>query len=304
MTPLPAHKALLFACVLATGLGACAHSSSGTVDSPATSSVTRRSQAPRFIHRRTFVEGGLKAATEGCDPLCQKYSAAVAATKYPTPSAISVGLTAIVHSTPGLVWKEGKILMATWTELKWFHFQPGQTFNLDGDTWWTVVPVMKEWCQSTGLRGNALRLRIAQRLGMPPDASNDGFVEIWVDPEDIFRPCPDPEAQDHECLVQEPMIPPYHVIPDEPPWACSGLQMNAEFVQVQDSHLQWMCNNWKSSYLNSNPLRNYPWTALGYTYDWGSDSSNVGPSEFVSLDGVQVIFNGGTKTDEYCAPPP
>jgi hypothetical protein len=300
---LPSRTGLVLACVLATGLGACAHGVSEGANSRGTGVTSPRPpQAPRFIHRRTFVERNLQAAVEECDPLCQRYKAATDATKYPQPAGISVALTALDPSTSGLVWQDGKILMGTWTELKYFKdYQPGQSFKLDGDTWWTAVPIMQQWCQSTGLQGDALRLRIAQRLGMPPNAPNDGFVAVWVDPQDIFRPCPDPESQDRECMVQVPMVPPYQPTDGQPPWACSGTQVNASFVKVHDSHLAWMCTNWKSSFLNSNPLDNYPWTALGYTYDWGSDNP-VGPSEFVSLDGTEVVFQQMEASDAYCTP--
>lgn len=274
---------------------ACAH-----LTEPATS-APRRTQAPHFIHRRTFVEQGFKPATN-CGELCQRYAAATASAKYPTAQGITTGLDALLPSTSGLVWKDGKILMGTWTELKYYgNLQPGQSFKLDGDTWWTAVPVMKRWCQSLNphLSGDALRVRIAQRLGMPPNAPDDGFVQVWVDPNTIFRPCPDPEIQDRECMVEISMVPPFQRQANQPPWACSGVQTNASFVDVQPSHLQWMCTNWTGSYDNSNPLENYPWTALGWTYDWGQ-ADHFGPSEFVSLDQTEVVFESGTPTDTYC----
>jgi hypothetical protein len=289
---------LLLACVVAASLGACAHPAANGNGSGGTT-VTRRPQPPRFTHRRSVLE----AAPATCDGLCAQYKAATAAAQYPQAANISVALTALTPSTSGLVWKNGRILMGTWTELSPFEgYKPGQSFPLDEDTWWTAVPVMKEWCQSTGLKGDALRLRIAQRLGMPPNATNDGFIEVWVDPKDLFRPCPDPETQDCECMVAVPMVAAYQPGHNEPPWPRSGVQLDSQFVQVQGSHLDWMWQNWESSYLSEDPYKNYPWTALGYTYDWGS-SDTVGPSEFVSLDGTEVWFQDLAKNDAYCAPP-
>jgi hypothetical protein len=52
---------------------------------------------------------------------------------------------------------------------------------------------------------------------------------------------------------------------------------------------------------NAEPLQNFPWTALGYTYDWGS-KNHVGPSEFLSLKGTQVFFHRRATNDAYCTP--
>ncbi len=237
-----------------------------------------------------------------CDALCEKYRAALAAAKYPSTGAISVTLTPLLPTTPGLQWNNGMILMGTWTQLKPFEkLEPGQSFQLTDATWWTAVPLMQQWCQQTGLKGADLSLRIAQMLGMPPPpwTPNDGFIQVWVNPQNIFRPCPDPEISDHECEVQIPMVPPYVPAENQPPWACSGIQTSLKYVDVAPAHLKWMCANWTASYNQGSTYSNYPWTGLGYTYDWGSDN-HVGQSEFVSPKNTTVIFESRATTDAYC----
>jgi hypothetical protein len=236
------------------------------------------------------------------ETLNQHYAAAITSARTPQASAISHKLTALTFSNKDLVWKDGKILMGTWTQLRYFKDrQPGETFPLAVDSWFTAAPTMQKWCRSTGLKGDDLRLRIAQRLGMPPQWPNDGFVEVWVDPSTLFRPCPDPEIQDHECMVEIAMTPPTQRTEGEPPWACSGTQVSAAFVDVEQSHLKWMCETWRGNYGNRDPLKNFPWTALGYTYDWGS-KDHEGPSEFISLKGTPVVFERRATNAEYCAP--
>lgn len=275
---------------------ACAHA-----PGPARAGGTRPSRVTRFRSSRSLAARASNAAAP-CDALCQQYVAATQAAEYPTQQGISVALTPLLPTTPSLVWNNGKILMGTWAEMADFPYQQGQSFTLSDDTWWTAVPFMQQWCQGTGLQGDALRVRIAQRLGMPPNTPNDGFITVWVDPQNLFRPCPDPEISDQECLVQVPMVPPYQRTPQNPePWACSGTQSAAAFVQVASSHLEWMCTNWLGSYNQPRPYDNYPWTALGYTYDWGS-SDHLGPSEFVSLQGTQVVFEAAAASDVYCSP--
>ena len=44
----------------------------------------------------------------------------------------------------------------------------------------------------------------------------------------------------------------------------------------------------------------YPWTRLGYTYDWAPDASERGASEFVIPAETTVQVASFTTTDEYC----
>ena len=44
----------------------------------------------------------------------------------------------------------------------------------------------------------------------------------------------------------------------------------------------------------------YPWTQLGYTYDWGNPVSEQGVSEFVIKANTQVIINAIFTIDAYC----
>lgn len=264
----------------------------------------------RFVQAGALADPALAPAQPGsddpsCDALCRAYAAAVKDTMYPQPAGVSRQLAALVPGEPGLIWNEhGLVLMSTWTHLALFEgHAPGDQFSIAGDTWWTAAPSMQTFCRATGLRGAALGVRIAQRLGMPATSTNDGFVQVWIDPKHLFRPCPDPEVQDHECQVQIPMVPSFVRVAGEPPWACRGTQVAGDFVRVQDSHLQWMCSNWRSSYGSADPAQNFPWTALGYTYDWGQEDHR-GPSEFVAPSGTMVVFASSAPTDDYCAPAP
>jgi hypothetical protein len=62
-----------------------------------------------------------------------------------------------------------------------------------------------------------------------------------------------------------------------------------------------MCDTWNGNYNNQGTYKNYPWTGLGYTYDWGS-SNNVGLSEFIVDTGVQVVVRRKLTVEEYCRP--
>lgn len=244
-------------------------------------------------------------AMEDLPLLWTEYEAAVAAAKYPTQSAIYRNLAPIIEDNPDLTWKDGKVLMVSWTSSQYTgNLKPGDTQSLTWSSWFTAVPYLKNFC--TSYRDGDLTLRLAQRLGMPPDATNDVMVEYWVDPADMFRPCPDPEIYDSQCVVRIPLVDQGpRTGPDQPPWYCGSDpdQQAADFVTVNPAHLAWMCNNWTGSYTGGNPQKYYPWTALGYTYDWGGPSP-VGESEYVisgsKTEPVEVIVASITPAAQYC----
>jgi hypothetical protein len=113
-------------------------------------------------------------------------------------------------------------------------------------------------------------------LGVPPNNGKTTFVEFWASPEDLFRPSPDPEITDQEAGLDFPQ--------------------SAEYVTVDSNYIQWFNNLRNSSY----GANGYPWTRLGYTYDWGNPFTRVGASEFVIRSGATVGVYLTATTEEYC----
>lgn len=266
-------------------------------------STLRRTLALPVLSALLILASGCATARQprSIEELWKEYEQAVQAAKYPVPAHVSRGLVPITTFTPGLVWDDSgqKVLMATWTKAKYYTGQPPYETTLPATVWLTAVPFFQQFCQKTGLQGDALRIRLAQRLGMPPDSANDVFVQMWVDPRDVFRPCPDPEINDQECQVNLTAG-----LVDQSsscPWsaALQG-QVSGRFVAVVQSQIEWMCSNWASSYPPNEPRKSFPWTALGYTYDWGAQSF-YGESEFVIPPDTTVTVQSITPMDQYCA---
>ncbi|HKV12886.1 MAG TPA: hypothetical protein VJ725_32385 [Thermoanaerobaculia bacterium] len=268
---------------------------------------------PPFAFRSTFflpllavlllASGCASVRPKPADPedLWKLYEQAVEAAKYPAPEHISKSLVPIATFTPGLVWDESgqKVLMVTWAQSQFFKGKPPYETTIPVPAWLTPVPFARQFCQKTGLHGDALRLRIAQRLGLPPTASNDVFVQMWVDPHLFFRPCPDPEVNDAECQVNLTAGP--ADTSSSCPWSAAlEDQLSEQFVTVSEDHLKWMCSNWQDTYKPGEPRKSYPWTALGYTYDWGA-VSHRGESEFVLPPNKPVVIESVTPMDVYCA---
>jgi hypothetical protein len=131
---------------------------------------------------------------------------------------------------------------------------------------------MQDFCKATGLSGAPLAVRLKQLLGLPAGSNKDRVVELWVTPANMFRPSPDPEINDSVAQLDFPMGTP-------------------------QAHMDWINNLKASSY----GMNGYPWTRLGYTYDWSPDAqSEVGLSEFVVPKGSMVKVESVTPTDTYC----
>ena len=85
--------------------------------------------------------------------------------------------------------------------------------------------------------------RVRQRLGLPPGTPYTRVVEVWVDPANVSRPCPDPGVDDRSCelaVTQTQVV--------------KGIEDYAAFF------ISWL-------YYKSYSLEGAPWTRLGYTYD-------------------------------------
>ncbi len=219
-----------------------------------------------------------------------QYSSAVHDTRSVTPAKISRNLTPITNDNPALIWENGvpgsRLLLLSWIKSSDARFydgtvdpacKPGSSdCRLKADLWVTVAPEMKNFFSTQ----TPQPLRIAQLLGVPPEYALEerNMVELWVSPRDLFRPCPDPEITDRECQADFPADPFRSFGSGELVRATEGPGWN-----VFMNYTGWFNN--RKNYLYANP-RNYPasspypWTRLGYTYDWGSNN-HIGLSEFV-----------------------
>lgn len=68
----------------------------------------------------------------------------------------------------------------------------------------TVVPELRTVCRRVQPECGDSELRLKQLLGLPPQTQKSQFVEFWVSPHDLFRPCHDPEISDSVCELDFP----------------------------------------------------------------------------------------------------
>lgn len=206
--------------------------------------------------------------------LKKAYALALEDAKITNPDEISRNLTAINKYNNNLIWEgqagESPVLLVTWTSWDGFNDKISQSLTAK-ETWVTVAPEIKEFCADNKISNDKKTLRLEQLLGLPSNNGKKWFVEIWANPNDIFRPSPDSDITDHEAELDFPK--------DTP----------------QD-YIDWF-NALKNKSYDAN---GYPWTRLGYTYDWGNTKNKIGLSEFVVKTGSQIKINSVYTTADYC----
>ena len=210
--------------------------------------------------------------------LQQMYRNAVKDAETAEPGEISTNLTAIVSYNDKLTWQAetGRVLVVTWTSWNGYDGLVGNSTVLQREVWVTAAPELQNFCRKCCSDNASLTLRLEQLQGLPPNNSKTRMIEMWVSPDDLFRPSADPEISDREAGIEFPT--------------------SSEFVKVNQSHIDWY-NTLKNASYDEN---GYPWTRLGYTYDWGNPQSEVGLSEFVVRQGATVGIKSVSTTAKYC----
>ena len=135
--------------------------------------------------------------------------------------------------------------------------------------------------------GNQMCLRTEQLLGLPPNYGNDRVVEFEIQSKYLFRPAYDSNIEHATPTnVYNPGDP--HADWFNHHWNAWNAQTHA--FQYSDVHAYPPAYDY-STYSDSNGAVHtnvpYPWTRVGYTYDWANvDSTDpnaiIGLSEFIT----------------------
>lgn len=168
---------------------------------------------------------------------------------------------------------------------------PGEDYILQKSLWVTVVPELKNRFMRRIKSMNACPPapeRVHQILGLNPAYDYEVLLEFWISPRDLFRPTPDPEIQDHEGELAYPDTNGNWIFPrDMNPFLKlddSVVYMDSAWSQPM-SFRDWFVNRAETIYAvgDDSDLSTWgwPWTRLGYTYDWGNPLNPTGLSEFL-----------------------
>ncbi len=209
-----------------------------------------------------------------------------------------------------------RVLVATFLDRPTYeqYYKPNleshqETYTLQKTLWVTVVPELKNFFikkKNAYNRCPPSCKRVMQLLGLHPANEYDVLIEMWVDPNALFRPSPDPEITDHEAEVATKVAQDQWIFPSDlnPFLKIDDSVMFKEKQWEQGpgvSYKKWFVNRAQTVYVNGPFLDvndpktwGYPWTRLGYSYDWGNPKNPVGLSEFVLR--IDPNKNGGEIT--------
>jgi hypothetical protein len=207
------------------------------------------------------------------------YQQSLIATSNVQSERIADDLLSPVLDSSKLIWKNisGKhyLLTVMWKKAAdTVYYKNNETTNTYNTrnrySFVTLVPELKDLCskKSFGVK-EGVNLRLEQALGLPEKSGKEYFIEAWVQPDDLIRPCRDIEITDRHC----------------------GL------IEKDTTHADY--NSWLK-WLNTNNA-GYPFTQLGYTYDWNErNKTHEGLSEFLIDKQREIVIEDFVETKEYC----
>lgn len=176
----------------------------------------------------------------------------------------------------------GEVLVSTLTSL---DGAVGTLLPVSGSgVWVTGVPEVQVLCQT--FTGDVV-MQLRQLIGLPPDADIPRVLVLQVKATDLFRPAVDPEiGTTLPCAVM----------------TGGPVPQNCGNVYPPDTtadHYEWMAQ--QSFALHELP-GGYPWTHLGYTYNWKPGEDRYGASEYLIRAGTNALIVQNADPVAYCQP--
>ncbi|MBP2293184.1 hypothetical protein [Azospirillum rugosum] len=173
----------------------------------------------------------------------------------------------------------------------WAAGKEGQKVTIDSPygLWISVEPELQAICR-TYPRDQVID-RLHQLLGLKPATDSDRsarFIRFTIEEQKtgpavtgVFRPCANPDPTATQC----------------------GNQITTKPEQA--AYVSWFANQMVFSYKRDASMggTGYPWTRLGYTYNWDPAAADIrGVQEYVVPDKTVVTVTEIVTPEDYCAP--
>lgn len=178
---------------------------------------------------------------------------------------ISDALWPITPDNPDLQWKtingQSYVLMATFMRFPASYPAGDSITNVWGESWLFIPKQMKSRIGASFTPTSDTIMRICQLLGLPPvnSKTNTHIATMWVKADRLYRPAGNP--------------------------AINTKSAGAVLLStVTPAYSKWFNDYIIYAYyrpLTSATDAHYPWTRMGYTFDWAPGTSRVGLSEYV-----------------------
>ncbi len=198
------------------------------------------------------------------------YAQAIEDAKTIEPEELLPLKTTLTRDDPYAQWNAlgDRVLVCTWNDTP-EDYPDGADLTVGDEPVWVFSPVeFESWYCNNAAGVEDWELRLCQLIGLPPDAGYTHFTTLWADPGDLLRPAFDPDVTTN---------------------TMSGDLTGNTWYQ------DWFEDNTAASYGDDG----YPWTRLGYTYDWAPNGTEYGLTEFILPVGAVATVERTVTTQDY-----
>ncbi len=180
-------------------------------------------------------------------------------------------LVEITKDSELVTWNEDgdKVLMLSWNRHPERYIRDS-VYTVDDPIWTFTDQEIISWYRDNKDEVKDWILRLEELIGLPENSGYTHVTAFWCEEDEILRPA-------YETDITEQIEP-------------SDLD-GSSLGELED----WFNENILYSYIYSA----YPWTRLGYTYDWKGDSDEYGLSEFIIIPGSSVEIEWTISTSEF-----
>lgn len=182
-------------------------------------------------------------------------------------------LVTLTPDSDMVTWNDDgtKVLLLSWHKYP-DSYIAGESFTCTyGEIWTFTDKEILSWYDENSEEITDFELRLEQLIGLPAGAEYTHVSAFWVDLDEVIRPA-------YQTDVTK--------------------QMTANLLDGSSlgEYKEWFDGNAEYSYSDETP---YPWTRLGYTYDWADNGREYGLSEFLILADSVIEVEWTKTTDEF-----
>ncbi len=163
--------------------------------------------------------------------------------------------------------EKGQVLLLSWHKYP-ESYPAGSSFVCQYGAVWTFTDgEVCAWYDVCGQGVTDWNLRLEQLIGLPKDSGYTHVTAFWADLDEVIRPAYQPDPT----------------------------------LQITEEVLDGSALGEQKDWFHANAETEYPWTRLGYTYDWEQDPNEYGLTEFLILADSQVEVEWTKSTEEFVA---
>lgn len=215
---------------------------------------------------------GMAVLMRWAEPEKDLYAEAVKDAKIADENEIEF-LVTLTENSDMVTWNADrtKVLLLSWHEYP-ESYKAGESFTCTyGEIWTFTDKEILSWYNDNAKGVTDWELRLEQLIGLPESSEYTHVSAFWVDIDEVIRPA-------YQLDVTQ--------------------QMSADLLDgsALSGHKPWFDDNAEYSYSEETP---YPWTRLGYTYDWADNGKEYGLSEFLILTDSVIEVEWTKSTEEF-----